>query len=169
MNKIIIVILYGFLIANSALAEQYNYVFISEVKYDASKKSFGNYENIISIDKAQNLIFEGHTFAPFSTCIDKKWLCVFSESLNFAIPLTKLEDIDSWEYKNYSFKKIELSDSFVGSEKIYKIGVFEKNEMTNFTVIYYSKTRGMIGFSILYGKDTETYWLSDAIGYGIRN
>jgi len=169
MKVLFVGVFLNFLLIVNVSAKQYSYVSVSDVKYDASEKTFTNYENTFSIDKTQHLIFIGHTFSPFSECKETKWICVFNENLNFAIPLEKIEKLTSWKYKNFIFDKTLLSGRDANSEKIYKVGVFEKNDKVNFNVIYYSLERGVIGFSILYGEDTETYWLLGMKGFGYRN
>lgn len=152
----------------NVLAEQYSYINVSDIRKDDTKTEFGNYQNVISIDTGKKVVYSGHTFSKYEDCGNDKWICIFGDPINFAIPKISIEEKEQWKFKNFRFKRMELPVNFVESETLHKIGVFDGDNETNFMIVLYSKRRGVVGFSILYKEVTETYWLLNEKGLGVN-
>jgi len=173
MKKLLVVLLVLFVsfLGDCLADEYYSYVSI-DGRMDLSDDHKTNVrisQSNVSINEKERIILYNDFGMQFKTCKSKKWFCIYSDKLNFAIEKNwQPTKSKKWSESNFEFILLkEIEDSY--GEKIFIIKVTAAPiSKTDPSIVFYSKSKGVVGFVFYYIKQnvSKTYWLMDPKGFG---
>lgn len=151
------------LFSSACSAENYSFLMMDDFKASDDVDDFSYYQNQIIIDTKEKAVLSGHTMYPYKDCNSSKWLCVFSEVFNMAIPVSDIEEKKQWEKNGYTFVNKGQGVNYEGDDDgVFRILTYKEGANANLTL--YSKQKGVIAITILYENKAETYWSIDGVG-----
>lgn len=128
---------------------------------------------LVVIDSDKRAILFGHSGNPYSSC-NGRWLCISSLSFNFAVPKEGRDLPLQWEYGGFRFLNKGLIEiAILGvpqlANKVEVISLSRDDVAANPALIYFSRDRGIVGFTLLWYEDgvfvPETYFSTTDYGY----
>lgn len=174
--RFLIVLLFS-LFAQYAFCSQGEYIYSNwSAKVGGGNNAAEFTESYFIINTHNNVFYSGHFGVPFSNC-SGEWSCLRSFVFNFAVPNDKKYLPAKWEFDGFLYENLGIDNVkyFGVEESVYKINslnISNDKVASNPTIFYYSITKGILGFTILWYKEEHkvrfplTYWLESTQGYG---
>jgi len=150
--------------------EYYSYLsFSGKINSSDELKSTELTQRKVFLYEKDKTIFYNDFGEKFKSCENVSWICIYSNKLNFAIEKNwQPEKYKTWSKDNFEFSLSKVVQTSSG-DKIFVINATNIfNSKRDPCVIFYSKSKGIVGFIFYYLKHdlSETYWLLGAKGFG---
>lgn len=177
MNKIAYLLVVLFFCTSECAAEtadQYLYIGTANVSFTNNDANFKYSLGRMRLETKAGIIDIGDAVLPLKVC-DKKtaWVCAFGGGFAFAIDKHNAQT--HWTYEGYDFENMgQETIEILGQSHVVSLISAKRSDEKAPSIVcisYYSQKDGVVGFTLAWASPAtvETYFLSDAKGFGADN